>query len=83
MHFIADKGSLTRVLSPKSPEVNPCNLSHLERRSLDLMLHKGPQYDIDAYMTTLCNGETWNLYSEVGRVKGQIRLSHKSRTSIK
>ena len=45
-----------QVLSPKSLEVNPCNLNHWEHESSDLPFHTGPKYDMDA---------TWQHFLEV------------------
>ena len=45
--------------SPKSLEVNPCNLSHLEHGSWDLPLHTGSQVPSMTWMPT------WQQFLEV------------------
>ena len=42
-HLARPYGRFTHVPSPKSVEVNPCNLSRWEQGSWDLPLHKGSQ----------------------------------------
>ena len=64
----------SQVLSPKSHEVNLCDLNHWEHGSWDLPLHMGSQvlslsYDMDAYMATLFGGEAWDLCCELGWAK--------------
>jgi hypothetical protein len=69
-----------RIPSPKSLEVNPCNLNHWEHGSWDFPLHMGsqvlsPKYDMHAYMATLFEGEAWDLCCELGRAKNWTQLS--------
>jgi hypothetical protein len=71
------KGRFTqgpKVLSPKSLELNPCNLNCWEYGSWDLWVHIGfqvpsPKYDMDAYMVTLFEGGAWDLCWGFGRAK--------------
>ena len=64
----------SQVLSPKSVEVNLCNLNHWEHGSWDLPLYTGPvvlspKYDMDAYMATFFGGEAWDMCCELDQVK--------------
>jgi hypothetical protein len=64
----------SQVLSPKSLEVNPCNLNCQDHGSWDLPLDMGSQvlhldYDMDAYMATFFGGEAWDLCCELGSAK--------------
>ena len=73
-HILWFRAYLHRVPSPKSLEVNPCNLSRWEHGSLDLPLHTRSQnlmskYDMDAYMATFLGGEAQDLWWELGRAK--------------
>jgi hypothetical protein len=68
------------ALSPKSHEVNPCNVDHWEHGSWDLPLHtwsqvQSPNYDMDAYMAALFGGEAWDLCCELGRGQSETQLS--------
>ena len=58
----------SQVLSHESLEVNLYNLNHREHENWNLPLHMGSQvlsheYNMDVYLTTLFEGEAWNLCS--------------------
>ena len=64
----------SQVPSPKSREVNQCNLNRWEHGSWDLPLHTGLQvpssrYDMDVCMAPRFGGEAWDLCWELGRAK--------------
>ena len=72
----ASQGS--QVVSPKPLEVNLCNANHWEHGGWELLLHKGPKYDMDAYMPTLCWDEAWDFVLRVGLSKLLDSPLHKS-----
>ena len=70
----------SKVLSPYSLEVIPCNLNHWEHGNWDLPLHMdsqvlSPKHDTNAYMATLFGDEAWDLCWDLDRAKSQTQLS--------
>ena len=64
----------SEVLSPKSLEVNPCNLSRRKHGSWDFSTSHGsqvlsPKHVMDAYMAILFGGEAWDFVLRVGSSK--------------
>ena len=64
----------SQVPSPKSLEIDLCNLSRWEHGKLKLTTSHGsrvlsPKYDVDDYVATFTEAKTWDLCWELGWAK--------------